>query len=170
MAPKKPLSFDDLYPGRFLKAGNFAGKKVTLTIKGADLEELEGEDGVKSKAIVSFVETSRALVACKTNGICIRDMFGPLLANWIGKRVILFPSEWNGEPCIRVWGSPDLEREIDVEVKLPRRKPFRMRMHRSAGNGSSKSAPRDESPPESIDPATGEVSESELEQWEAGRE
>lgn len=168
MAAKKPKTYDDLYPGRFLKAGNFDGRKVVLTIKDADLEELEGEDGKRAKAIVSFVETSRALVACKTNGICIRDMFGPRLADWIGKRVILFPSEWNGEPCIRVWGSPDLEREIDVEVKLPRRKPFRMRMHKSTGNGAAKAA----APlPESIDEATGEVTGGEsADAWEVGRE
>jgi hypothetical protein len=132
MAPKKPKTFDDLYPGRFLKAGNFDGKKVTLTIKDCDLEELEGDDGKKTKAIVSFEETPRMLVACKTNGLCMREMFGAELSAWRGRRVTLFPSEWNGEPCIRVWGSPELDREVDVEVKLPRRKPFRMRMHKTS--------------------------------------
>jgi hypothetical protein len=126
---KKPKTYDDLYPGRFLKAGNFDGRKVTLTVKDADLEELEGEDGTKPKAIIRFAETPRALVACKTNGLCIREMFGSSLAGWIGKRVTLFPSEWNGEPCIRVWGSPDIERDMDVVVRLPRRKPFTMTMH-----------------------------------------
>ncbi len=141
MAPKAPKTFDDLYPGRFLKAGNFDGRKITLTIERCDLEELEGDDGKKTKAIVFFRETPRALVACKTNGLCIREMFGTVLADWQGKRVILFPSEWNGEPCIRVWGSPDIAREMDVEVKLPRRKPFRMKMHKHAGNGAAKAEP-----------------------------
>jgi hypothetical protein len=135
---KKPKSFDDLYPGRFLKAGNFDGKKVTLKIRDYALEELEGDDGKKNKAIIYFEGTARQLVACKTNGLCIREMFGVNLPDWVGKRVTFFPSEWNGEPCIRVWGSPDIEKDFDVEVKLPRRKPFRMRMHKVVQGGADK--------------------------------
>jgi hypothetical protein len=131
-APKKPKSFDDLYPGRFLKAGNLDGRRVTLTIKDYDREMLEGDDGKKSKAILTFAETDRQVVACKTNGLCIKAMFGDDLREWVGKKVILFPSEWNGEPCIRVWGSPDITEAMSVEVKLPRRKPFTMKMRTSA--------------------------------------
>jgi hypothetical protein len=141
---KKPVSFDDLYPGRFLKAGNFGGKKVTLTIADYDIEELEGDDGKKTKAIITFRETKRQLVACKTNGICMREMFGTELPKWVGKRVILFPSEWNNEPCIRVWGSPDIGANFDVEIKLPRRKPFRMTMHRNGVKATAVEIPVEE--------------------------
>jgi hypothetical protein len=136
MTNRKPKSYDDLYPSRFLKAGNFDGKKVTLTIKDCDIEQLEGEDGVKAKAIISFEETPRQLVACKTNGLCIREMFGHDLREWMGKKVIFFPSVWNGEPCIRVFGSPDIPEPKAVEIKLPKRKPFTMRMHTSAKDES----------------------------------
>jgi hypothetical protein len=129
----KPKNFDQLYPGRFLKAGSFEGKRVTLKIKDYDREMLKGEDGAeKMKAIISFEETPYQLVACKTNGLCMRAMFGDNLPDWVGKRVILFPSIWNGEPCIRVWGSPDIPEATDLEIKLPRRKPFTMRLHTSA--------------------------------------
>lgn len=127
---KKPKTYDDLYPGRFLKAGNFDGKKVTLTISDADTEELEGDDGkTTTKAIVSFSETPRKLVACKTNGLCFKAMFGAELANWIGRKVTLFPDTWNGEPCIRVWGSPELEQDQSVEIKLPRRRAQTRTLH-----------------------------------------
>jgi hypothetical protein len=128
---KKPKNFDDLYPGRFLKAGNLDGRKFTLTIKDYDREMLEGDDGAKSKAIITFEETPRQLVACKTNGLCFKAMFGDDLHQWIGKRVILFPSVWNNEPAIRVWGSPDLKEPLSVDVKLPKRKPFTMTLHNS---------------------------------------
>jgi hypothetical protein len=132
MSAKKPKNYDDLYPGRFLKAGNFDGRKVTLTIKDYDLETLEGENGEKkAKAIIHFEETPRSLVACKTNGICLKAMFGADLTQWVGKKVILHPAEWNGEPCIRVYGSPEIANELDVEIKLPRRKPFQMRMRKT---------------------------------------
>jgi len=127
----KPTVFDQLYPGRFLKAGELLGKKVTLTIADVDVEELEGDGGAKKvKAIISFRETKKQLVACKTNGLCLREMFGKELANWTGKRVTLFEDTWNGEPCTRVWGSPDIAADFDVEVALPRRRPFKKTMHR----------------------------------------
>lgn len=149
-APKKPKNYDDLYPGRFLKAGNFNGQKVTLTIKDYDLETLEGDNGEKkAKAIIHFEETPRSLVACKTNGLCLKAMFGADLTQWVGKKVCLYPAEWNGEPAIRVWGSPVIANDIDVEIKLPRRKPFQMRMRKTSGD-QKQSAP-------THDPSTGEV-------------
>lgn len=127
----KPVNFDQLYPGRFIKAGELLGKKVTLTIADVDTEELQGEDGKpKIKATLAFKETEKMHVMCKTNGVCIKDMFGPDIANWIGKRVTIFPDTWNGEPCIRIWGSPDIESEVEVTVSLPRRRPFKKTMHK----------------------------------------
>jgi len=127
----KPSVFDQLYAGRFLKAGELLGKKVTLTISDVDLEKLQGEDGVKkAKAIISFKETEKKLVACKTNGLCMREMFGKVLADWIGKRITIFEDTWNGDPCIRLWGSPDIEVEKEVEISLPRRRPFKKMMHK----------------------------------------
>jgi len=128
---KKPTVFDQLYAGRFLKAGELLGKKVTLTISDVDLEELQGDDGAKkAKAIISFRESEKKLVSCKTNGICIRDMFGKELAGWVGKRITIFEDMWNGEPCIRVWGSPDIAEDIEVTITLPRRRPFKKVLHK----------------------------------------
>lgn len=146
-ARPKPVDYDQLYPGRFIKAGELLGKKVTLTITDVDLEDLMGEDGKeKAKAIVSFRETQKKLVTCKTNGICLREMFGKQLANWVGKRVTLFPDTWNGEPCIRVWGSPDIEQDLDVQVALPRRRPFKKTMRRVGAK------PTEATPPPAFDP------------------
>ncbi|HET9109065.1 MAG TPA: hypothetical protein VFN79_17955 [Steroidobacteraceae bacterium] len=127
---QKPVEYDQLYPGRFIKAGELLGRKVTVTIADVDLEELMGDDNKpKQKAALTFKETPKQLVMCKTNGISIKAMFGVKLAEWIGKRVTLFPDTWNGEPCIRIWGSPDIERDIEVEISLPRRRPFKKTMH-----------------------------------------
>jgi hypothetical protein len=126
----KPTTYDQLYPGRFIKAAELLGKKVTVTIADVELEDLEGEDGNKTKCIISFRESPKKLVACKTNGLCIKEMFGKDLANWMGKRITIFEDVWNGEPCIRVWGSPDIESEMKVTVSLPRRRPFDKVMHK----------------------------------------
>lgn len=131
---RKPVTYDELYPGRFIKAGELLGKKVPLTIADVDLEELSDSTGkAKIKCIVSFKETQKMLVACKTNGLCIKAMFGKTLADWKGKRVFLFQGQWNGEECVRIWGSPDIKEEFEVEIALPRKRPFKMTMHKVAG-------------------------------------
>lgn len=127
---KKPVDWDQLYPGRFVKAGDLLGKRVTVTITSVDLDELEGDKGKKIKGIISFKETNKQLALNKTNGICLKAMFGRKLAEWEGKRVTLFPGSWNGEDCIRIWGSPDIAKDQDIEVQLPRKKPISMTMHK----------------------------------------
>ena len=144
---KKLNTYDDLYAGRFLKAGNFNGKPVTLTIKGFMREELEGDDGKKVKAVLSFEETEMQLVTCKTNGYSIKCMFGDKLSDWIGKRVTLFPSTWNGEPAIRVYGSPDITADMPISIQLPRRKPIPMVMHHVTRAGEAPPAPAAAPPP-----------------------
>jgi hypothetical protein len=127
----KPTNYDQLYPGRFIKAGELLGKKVTLTIADVDLEELVGDTGKPQvKCIISFRETPKKLVACKTNGICLKEMFGKVIADWIGKRITIFEDSWNGEPATRVWGSPELEADMEVQVTLPRRRPFKKTLHK----------------------------------------
>jgi hypothetical protein len=126
----KPTSYDELYPGRFIKAADLKGKKVTLTLADVELEDLEGDDGKKTKCIISFERTPKKLVACKTNGLCIKEMFGKDIANWIGKRITLFEDIWNGEPCLRIWGSPDIAEPIEFTVTLPRRRPFKKTLHK----------------------------------------
>lgn len=130
MALAKPVDFDQLYPARFLKAGELLGKKVTLTINSVDLEELEGDTGKKIKGIISFKETSKQLALNKTNGICLRAMFGRKVPDWEGHRVTLYPGQWNGEDCIRIFGSPDIAKDEEVTITLPRKKPTKMTMHK----------------------------------------
>lgn len=122
--------WDELYPGRFLKAGLLAeNEKRILTITVVDTDELETEKGKRIKGVLSFREEKMQMPLNKTNGICLREMFGRVPWKWEGKRIAIFASEWGGEPAIRIWGSPDIEADIDVEVQLPKRRPFRMTMH-----------------------------------------
>lgn len=155
-APKKPVDWDELYPGRFLKAGELHGKKVTLTIRDVDVEELIGDKGAKMKGIVSFEKTPKQIALNRTNGTCLREMFGRTLANWVGKRVVIFPGEWNGEPCIRIWGSPDIDRDMQIEVALPRRRPVPMTMHSTKAAGQQTRQQPQQKTSEDMDPEPGE--------------
>jgi hypothetical protein len=126
----KPVDWDELYPGRFLKATDFKGKNVTLKIKEVNLEELVGDKGTQVKGVVSFDKTEKQLALNKTNGICLKSMFGKKVQEWVGKRVTLFASVWNGEECIRVFGSPDIDATNEITVQLPRKRPILMTMHK----------------------------------------
>jgi hypothetical protein len=140
MNASKPVDWDELYPGRFLKPFHIADKP-TLTISAVDVEELVGDKGPQTKGILMFAEQGfKALPMNKTNGICIREMFGRRLADWVGKRVVFYQAEFNGEPCIRVWGSPDIAKDTDIIVQLPRKKPFAMKMHCTAKKAAQSEA------------------------------
>lgn len=148
------LSYDQLFPSRFIKAGEFGGKPVTLTITGVDLEELEKEDGTAHNApIVSFRETKRQWVLIKTNAQCLLAMWGPDTDNWIGKRVTLYPERdasglSDSGLCIRVKGSPDIDKPVTAIIKLPRRRPQERKLTKTASG-------RNEQP--DFDTETGEL-------------
>lgn len=112
----KPVDWDELYPGRFLKAGELKGKNVTLRIASVDLEKLVGDKGEQIKGVLTFEKTDKHLALNKTNGICLKEMFGKKVQEWVGKRVTLFPSQWNGEDCIRIFGSPDIAADKKIIV------------------------------------------------------
>jgi hypothetical protein len=117
------MDFDKLFPGRFLKAADLNGKDVTLTISAVVVDELVGDKGTEMKGLLSFAGKKKQLVLNKTNGLCLKQMFGRETDAWVGKRVTIFPTTFNDEPCIRVKGSPDLDKDVTFELKLPRKAP-----------------------------------------------
>lgn len=155
------MHFDKLYPARFLKAGELGGKDVTLTISSVFLEELDGETGKKMKAIVSFVGTQKQLVLNKTNGLCVKAMFGVETESWKGKRVTLYPANisfGDTDLAIRVRGSPDIKDPVTFELRLPRKKGKSVTLARTGqANGKPVTSPappaaQSEEPPLSDEP------------------
>lgn len=127
------VDWDQLYPGQFFKAGELAdGQKKMLVVEAVDLVELEGNKGLQIKGVLSFEGERQKLPLNKTNGICLREMFGRVPYKWVGHRFAIFASTtggFDGEPCIRIWGSPELAADLTVTIELPRKKPTRMTMH-----------------------------------------
>jgi hypothetical protein len=147
----KKLDYDELFPGRFLKAGEFKGKDYTLTIVSIRLEELpQDKGGQRIRGVIGFKETKKELVLNRTNGECLRGMWGRDTSAWIGKRVTLYPAPYDGDVAIRVKGSPDLEAPMMVEVKLPRKKPRQVQMQ-VTGRRAAALVPADAAPPSIAD-------------------
>jgi hypothetical protein len=147
----KPVDFDQLYPGRFLKSGDLLGKKVTVTIDNVAIDELEGEKGKRIQGIIYLRGKDKQIVLNKTNGLCLKAMFGRKLSEWLNKRITIYQSQTrfgsDTVDCIRIWGSPDIECDMKVTINLPRKKPFEMTMHRvSINQRSAAEAPPEPSP------------------------
>lgn len=130
----KPVNFDQLYPGRFMKSGELLGEKRTFTIKAVAVDEVEGDKGKKVQGFLEFKEVDRHFLLNKTNGQCLKGMFGKALSAWEGKRITIYPDSVQFGPemvdGMRIWGSPDIKEDMTVIVTLPRRKPIAMKMHK----------------------------------------
>src|SRR5512137_2490323 len=154
------MDFDMLYPKRFLKAGMFGGRDVTLTISKVFREVLEGDKGPKMTAILSFAERPQQLTLNVTNGTCIKEMFGRETDLWVGKRVTLFPMNYksqHGDLAIRVRGSPDLQAPVTFTLKLARKADKQVTMivtkvgAQAAPKPPSQPQPDDAPPPSDLD-------------------
>ncbi len=141
----EPASFAELYPGRFLNAADLGTNRPTVTIERVWIETLEGEQGAQEKVIISFAGKKKAYVLPKINAISIAKMFGNDVKAWKGKRIVLYVTAdlmaLRGEPCVRVWGSPDIERDLPVEWKPAKRKPVRWTLRATGGKPASAPAP-----------------------------
>jgi len=143
---EKPVDWDELYDGAFLKAGDLKGKKWTLTIKSVDIYELEGAKGKQKRGVIEFEKTPKLIAINKINGLCLKAMFGRQVQGWVGRRVTIFPDvvkeagKMQGEPCIRIWGSPELAHDLDVTIHLQKRKPYVLTMHKVAVGAKSDAA------------------------------
>jgi hypothetical protein len=144
-----------LVEGDFLRAAHFRERDLTLVISQVQMEELTDKNNKKkNKGTVSFSNTAKRWVCNRTNLTCMIAMFGVETAGWLGKRVTLYMAPFKDPDtkeeigCIRVRGSPDLQAEKTVEIKLPRRKPFTMKLQRTAV-GQQRPAP---TPPQAEQP------------------
>lgn len=127
------MNYKLMFKSQFLIAEELQGKEATITIERVEMKKLEQDDGrKKDKGIIYFRGSDRGWVLGRTNAMCLAAMFSEETDAWIGKRVTLFATEvqLGGERVlgIRVKGSPDLKDTISAEIKLPRKRPFTMKL------------------------------------------
>jgi hypothetical protein len=140
------MDMEAMFPGRFIKAMDLGGKDVTLTIESVALDELDGDGGKKVKGIVAFAGAKKKWVLNRTNALALKAMWGRETDAWIGHKVTLYPTTFNDEPCIRVKGSPELEKPMEFELKLPKKKPRMMKLLPTGKNGAAVNEQFDDAP------------------------
>ena len=99
---------DLMFPSRYLRAADFEGQSVALTISEVVRDKVQMSTGQKAeKYILRFQETDKALILNKTNAKAVaKVLHEPKAINWPGERIVLKPTtcEAFGEivDCIRV--------------------------------------------------------------------
>ena len=149
-------SYDEMYRGRWLRAGLLGDAHVPVTIEDVWMETLIGDEGPEEETIMSFVGKSAHYVLPKINAVCLVAMFGKQIDDWRRKRIVLYATaeimpmprkrgdSRPPEPCIRIWGSPDIAQDVPVTFSPPRRRPIQMVM-RATGTVEAP-APEEDAP------------------------
>lgn len=109
--PNPDLNVDLMFPSKYLKAADFQGKEVVLTIAGVKMDDLQMTNGTRArKPVVSFAETDKELVLNKTNAKAVAAALNEKLAvKWPGRKITLYPTTCDAfgkvADCIRVKGA-----------------------------------------------------------------
>ena len=107
-----------MFPSKFLQAGDIEGQSFALTVSRLIQEDVN--DGEK-KWIIYFNEAQKGLVLNRTNANALEFLYGGDSDAWIGKSIILFTemTSYMGKPClgIRMRG-PDVSAQPAVQAPL----------------------------------------------------
>lgn len=140
-----PRTWDELFPGKYLKHSHLNPQGTALTFERVVNRIVDGElaQVVKFSPVPGIAQVDWGLN--KTNGLCLRAMFGDDIPAWAGKSVVVKPAvvehgREKGKPCIRICASSDIEADIPVVIdfKTKRIKPFVIRVRAIKGKATAK--------------------------------
>jgi hypothetical protein len=98
------MKVTELFPGKWLKADDLEGRPQLVTIESVKLEPVE--EGKPPKPVLMFRGMTQGLILNKTNGQAIAAFLGEEADQWVGKKIVIFPTQagFQGKmvACIRV--------------------------------------------------------------------
>jgi hypothetical protein len=101
------LTFNQMFPRRFLTAEDFAGAPRVVTINSVTMEDLGSEGSHETKPVIRFIECEQRFVLNRVNAGFLLDMTGSGQSDdWIGLPIELYAAQtlFKGRMvnCIRV--------------------------------------------------------------------
>lgn len=106
------MKVTDIWPSKYVKAGDLNGKTVTLTIKKLVMEEMTNHGNEKeTKPVLYFDKATKGLVLNRTNGMIIAALYSMETDNWVGKRISIYPTK------VKAFGS--MQDAIRVKEEIP---------------------------------------------------
>lgn len=156
----------DLMNEPWLKAYMFpATNRMTLTVKEVRRMEVSF-DGKEQElhTVMSFQEIKPELTLSKVNIIPIIKMLGNDVKAWQGKRITFYTTNEimphpmrKDEPCIRVYGSPEISQEMNCEWTPPKRRKLVQKLRPTGYNAVVRAV--EQAKPEQLETIRGRVDE-----------
>lgn len=131
------LHIDLMFPSEFIRCGDLREKDVPLTIHRVSMRDLKRTDGSKTRLpVMEFSEMQarstpdqKKLVLNKTNAKTVAALYGGIANDWVGKRIILYPTKCEAfgktVDCIRIrdHAPPDPQKEPEEPTEHPAAEP-----------------------------------------------
>lgn len=101
------MKVSDVFPSKYIKAGDLEGRTLTLRISKVTMEEMVTHDSKKvRKPVVWFEKASKGFVLNLTNALTIANLHGDEMDDWKGKRIAIYPTRVKAfgemQDCVRV--------------------------------------------------------------------
>lgn len=101
------MDMDQVFPSKYLKAEDLGKRSHEVTIASVQLEEMKDNDGGRSmKPMITFEGVEKGIILNKTNTETIKSLYGSESDDWIGQKIVIFPSivvmDGVNKPCIRI--------------------------------------------------------------------
>lgn len=104
------MKISEAFPSKYVAAADLQGQDVPATIQSCVIEDVGGPGESEDRPVLYFTGFTKGLVLNKTNATTIAAMYGDETDEWVGKAVVLFPTdtEFRGKmtPCVRVRSTP----------------------------------------------------------------
>lgn len=98
------MNINDAFSSNYIKASDLQGRDVPVVIRGVEIEPV-GRDK-DQKPVIYFRGKEKGMVLNKTNANAISKLYGADTNGWLGKSIIIYPTEteFGGETveCIRI--------------------------------------------------------------------
>jgi hypothetical protein len=83
------MDIRSVFPSKYIRAADLKGQDVRVVIGQIVMEKVDAE----AQPVLYFQGKDKGLVLNKTNSGTIADMYGDETDQWIGKAIVLFPTE-----------------------------------------------------------------------------
>ena len=133
------MNINSMFPSKYVAAADLNGMEVPVEIARITPESMpEGE----SRPVVYFAGMQKGMVLNRTNAKRIEALHGSETNNWIGARIVLYPSEteFKGDtvPCIRVRGDKaPVQHTIPVQPQVPPQAPATLPQQPQSGSSTA---------------------------------
>jgi hypothetical protein len=114
---------NEIFPSKYLKASDLAGKPLEVEIKNAPTETLGSGGDAETKTVLDFRNGVKSLPLNMTNWDAVAAIAGDDTDDWPGHRVELYPTttELKGKvvDCIRIRAPRQKEQKPKVGPAVP---------------------------------------------------